>query len=120
MRPRCVGSQHVSGEGDRMDAQQALAQVPLFQHMDPEYLERLGRVARERQYRKGDLILHEGDPGIAFFAITAGHVEVVRGAGTPDEAVINRLGPGASFGEMALVTEMPRMATIRAVDDVTC
>jgi trk system potassium uptake protein TrkA len=34
--------------------------------------------------------------------------------------VINRLGPGGSFGELALLTELPRMATIRAVDDVSC
>src|SRR5712691_12021570 len=102
-----------------MNAQQTLAQVPLFRQMSPEYVDRLGGVARERNYKAGDTILREGEPGIAFFAITSGNVEVVRGSGG-DATVINRLGPGASFGEVALLTELPRMATIRAVDDVTC
>ncbi|MHB8574970.1 MAG: cyclic nucleotide-binding domain-containing protein [Dehalococcoidia bacterium] len=102
-----------------MDVLQALARIPLFRQMSQEYLERLGRVARERHFKAGDVILHEGNPGIAFFGIASGNVEVVRGSGG-DESVINNLGPGGSFGEMALLTELPRMATVRAVDDVTC
>jgi cAMP-dependent protein kinase regulator len=102
-----------------MDAEQTLSTAPLFQGMSPEYLERVARAARQRSYNPGDVILREGDPGIAFFVIASGHVQVVRGAGG-DESVINSLGTGDSFGEMALLTDLPRMATVRAVDNVTC
>ncbi len=100
-----------------MDAAQTLAKVPLFKGMSPEYLERLQRVSRERTYDSGSVILREGDFGIAFFVILSGHVEVVRAAG---ETTINTLGAGESFGEMALLSELPRMASVRATDAVTC
>lgn len=100
-----------------MDARETLANVPLFKQLSPEYLDRLSRVARERRYAPGEKILVEGQYGIAFFAIVEGHVEVVRsGVSSP----INRLGPGNSFGELALLSEVPRMATVTAVDAVRC
>ena len=102
-----------------MDAAQTLGRAQLFHRMSNEYLERLARSARERHYTAGETILREGDPGIAFFVIAEGHVEVLRGAGS-DQSVINTLGPTDSFGEMALLNDLPRMATVRAVDAVTC
>ncbi len=102
-----------------MNAAQTLAQVPLFRGMSPDYLDRLQRVSRERSYEAGSSILREGELGIAFFVIVSGNVDVLRGAGA-DQTVINKLGPGQSFGEMALLSELPRMATVRAVDSVKC
>lgn len=102
-----------------MDAAQTLAAAPLFRRMSDEYLERLARTARVRKYAPGETILREGDPGIAFFVVSEGKVEVLRGTGD-EQAVINTLGPGDSFGEMALLNDLPRMATVRAIDNVTC
>ncbi len=99
-----------------MNAQQTLSQVPLFRNLDPQYLERLQLAARERNYAAGDVILREGELGIAFYVVLAGHVEVTRSDGT----VVNRIGPGGSFGEMALLNDMPRSARVTAVDAVTC
>jgi CRP/FNR family cyclic AMP-dependent transcriptional regulator len=92
-----------------MNAQQTLSQVPLFRNLDPQYLERLQLAARERNYAAGDVILREGELGIAFYVVLAGHVEVTRSD-----------GPGGSFGEMALLNDMPRSARVTAVDAVTC
>ncbi|HEY7295255.1 MAG TPA: cyclic nucleotide-binding domain-containing protein [Dehalococcoidia bacterium] len=102
-----------------MDAAQTLAKAALFRGMSEEYLQRLARAGRERNYSPGETILREGDPGIAFFVINTGRCEVLRGSG-PDQQVINQLGPGDSFGEMALLNDLPRMATVRAVDNVSC
>jgi CRP-like cAMP-binding protein len=102
-----------------MDAAQTLAKAALFRGMSEEYLQRLGRAGRERTYAPGEVILREGDPGIAFFVINTGHCEVLRGTG-PDQQVINQLNPGDSFGEMALLNDLPRMATVRAIDNVSC
>ncbi|MGH7792287.1 MAG: FAD-dependent oxidoreductase [Thermodesulfobacteriota bacterium] len=66
-------------------------------------------------YRPGDYIFHQGEPGINFYIIERGEVEVVR----PDDEeqsteVLAVLGPGDFFGEMALFDDQPRNASIRA------
>jgi CRP-like cAMP-binding protein len=103
-------------QGDGMNSQNALAQVPLFRGLSPQYLDRLQRVARDRSYSPGETIVQQGELGIAFFVITSGKVEVLQGNGD----VVNRLHAGDSFGELALLDDMPRQATVRAVDGVTC
>ena len=102
-----------------MDAHEALRKTRLFQNLSPQYLDRLSSVARERSYKAGETIVREGDQGIAFFVIVSGNVEVLRGSGG-DQTVINRIGPGGTFGEIALLTEFPRLASVRAENDVTC
>jgi CRP-like cAMP-binding protein len=99
-----------------MDTRAILTQVPLFKNMNPEYLERIERVAVERTFKPGQTILSEGEMGIAFYVVASGNVEVARG----DGPVVNRIGPGGSFGEMALLNDLPRMATVKAVGDVSC
>jgi NADH dehydrogenase len=66
-------------------------------------------------YRPGDYVFHQGDPGINFYIIESGQVEVLRSPreGEPGE-VISVLGPGDFFGEMALVGGKPRNASVRA------
>src|SRR5262249_55237465 len=78
--------------------------------------DRIQRVARERTFAPGATIVQEGEHGIAFFVIVSGHVDVVRG----DGAVVNHLGAGDSFGELALLDDMPRQASVKAVDEVAC
>jgi NADH:ubiquinone reductase (H+-translocating) len=93
--------------------------------------ERSERVGREH-FEPGQLIVKEGDRGDAFYTVVQGEVEVVRLGGEADdpphraqrgameapddgEKVLARLGPGAYFGEEALLTGKPRSASVRAV-----
>ncbi len=66
----------------------------------------------------GAVILREGDPGDAAYIITHGRCAVTR---TTDgyTRVLREMGPGEAFGEMALVTDRPRSATVSAIDEVT-
>jgi NADH dehydrogenase len=66
-------------------------------------------------YRPGDYVFHQGDPGVNFYIIESGEVEIFRSRreGEPGE-VIAVLGPGDFFGEMALVDNKPRNASVRA------
>jgi hypothetical protein len=74
-------------------------------------------VSRAR-FSPGETIFRQGDPGDCMYAVIEGEVEVIREESAAEPKVIERLGPGQYFGEMALVSAAPRMATVRAVTDV--
>ena len=90
-----------------------LGSLPLFAPLPPPTLEYLaGRLVR-RRFTAGETILTRGERGDAFFVIAEGTVEVA-----PAEGPIRRLGPGEHFGEIALLREVPRTATVVATSDV--
>ena len=96
-----------------IDAVAALSQVSLFADVDPRDLERLARTFKERTFREGHEITTEGAAGVGFFVIVEGSATVTVG-GVQKAA----LGPGDSFGEMALLAEEPqRSATVTALED---
>ncbi|MDR7482353.1 MAG: cyclic nucleotide-binding domain-containing protein [Armatimonadota bacterium] len=92
-----------------------LKQVPIFATLPARELESVARSMRERTYEPGAVIVKEGDPGLGFFLITRGRVEVWH-----HDHRIRELGPGEFFGEMALMEERPRSATVKAVERTTC
>ncbi len=94
-----------------------LASVPLFSRLPRETIDDLARGAVERQYAPGVEIVTEGESGIGFFLIVDGTAEVLHGH---DGAPVSTLGPGAYFGEMALVDGQRRSATVRAATPLTC
>ncbi len=74
-------------------------------------------VSRVR-FAPGEVIFRQGDPGDFVYTIIDGQVEIVREEPHGEETVINRLGPGEYFGEMALISNAPRTATVRAITAV--
>lgn len=87
--------------------------VPLFAETDEKFLGQLAEEFNDRTYAAGDLIAEEGERGRTFFVIETGEAAVlVHG----DE--VRRLGPGDSFGEMALIDKSARSATVKAVTEV--
>ena len=92
-----------------------LQRVPLFSGLGRRELERVANSMKERRFRKGDTVTSEGRGGVGFFVIEEGEADVtVHG----DERA--RLGPGDYFGEIALITESDRTATITAETDMRC
>jgi CRP/FNR family transcriptional regulator, cyclic AMP receptor protein len=75
-----------------------------------------GEHMRHASYRKGDVIIAEGEYTSDAYIINRGFVEVYH-AGTPEQR-LSVLGPGDIFGEMALITERPRSASVRALEQV--
>jgi CRP-like cAMP-binding protein len=65
----------------------------------------------------GDLIVRQGDPGSAFYFVASGQVRVVAGAPASPPIERARLLEGALFGEMALLTEQPRTASVQVVGE---
>ena len=99
-------------------AQQAvslLERVPIFQDLDHRELERIAGSMKERTFRAGDTVTSEGAGGIGFFVIEDGEAKVSIGGQER-----RRLGPGDYFGEVALLTDSPRTATIVADTDLRC
>jgi CRP/FNR family transcriptional regulator, cyclic AMP receptor protein len=92
----------------------ALRKVPLFAELDDEDLARLANQMKERRFSEGKPMTSEGSGGAGFFVITEGNATV----SVAGEARAT-LGPGDYFGEIALIDEGMRSATITAATDVT-
>jgi diguanylate cyclase (GGDEF)-like protein len=94
-----------------------LARVPLFQQLDQVDLERIAALTRSERYEPGKEIVRIGDAGHALYVVLEGTVLVVYPARSSD-VELARLGVGEFFGEMAILNEKPRSATVRAIDAV--
>ena len=93
---------------------QLLRRVPLFSDLDNRELAQVGDSMKRRQFSAGQEIAREGESGVGFFVIEEGNAKVsVHG----DER--RRLGPGDYFGEIALIAQGARTATVTAESDLT-
>jgi CRP/FNR family cyclic AMP-dependent transcriptional regulator len=100
-----------------MDPYAALAQMPLFAELQRDDLARLGAGLRRRRYAKGAAICWQGDPGTTLFLIESGWVKIVATSPDGQEAVLNLLGPGDFFGDLALLDGKPRSAGAVAAEE---
>jgi CRP-like cAMP-binding protein len=89
-----------------------LARSPLFAGLPRRLLARLATRFLEKVYHPGEVVFEEGDPGRALFVVVEGAVVITR-ATAQGPYVLNTLGPGAAFGELALIDDFPRSATAR-------
>lgn len=120
-----MSGQEVVSEA-QIDKAAMLRQVPLFAGLPEETIDQLARVARVSSYPEGDEILEEGaeideEAGDGMYLLINGTVEVRKDStdGT-DGHLLARLGPGEFFGEMALLDDQPRSASVFAKTDVLC
>ncbi len=94
-----------------------LAEVDLFEGLPAADLERIAGIVNGASAKAGEVLFEEGDLGDAFYVVADGAIEIVKqvsGGGEEKLAVRRR---GEAFGEMALLNDVPRSATARAVDD---
>ena len=92
-----------------------LKQVPLFQGLERDHIEMVARSFKERTFPAGSTVTSEGQGGVGFFVIEDGSATVSIGG---DER--RKLGAGDYFGELALIDDSPRSATIVADTDLKC
>ena len=100
--------------------EEALARVDLFSGLRKKELKDLATYCGERTFSPGSVLLTQGDQGLGLFIITKGTVRITR-KNSPDgpEEVLGTAGPGDIIGEMALLDDLPRSATVTAIDEVT-
>jgi len=89
-----------------------LARSPLFVGLPRRLLGRLATRFFEKVYHPGEVIFEEGDPGRALFVVVEGAVEITR-ATAQGAYILNTLGPGDAFGELALIDDFPRSGSAR-------
>ena len=92
-----------------------LQRVPLFTDLNKRELQQIARLFKVRRFAEGQTVIQEGSGGAAFFVIESGEATLVvsgKRKGT--------LRPGDYFGEIALIDEGKRMATITATSELVC
>ena len=100
-----------------IDAVQLLGKVSIFAFMKKKDLQKIAGLARVQTYKKGDIIIREGERDGRFFVIVNGMVDVIKGLGTQNENRLATLGPYSYFGEMALIDDMVRSASVKANEE---
>jgi hypothetical protein len=91
-----------------------LRRVPLFERLSPEDLQRIATVASERWFEEGAALVREGEAGDELFVIIEGRVRVVHRADDGTERTVRTYGEGDHIGELAVLRERPRVATVIA------
>ncbi len=109
-----------------MTAIDVLRRSELFSGLTDEHMKKIAALSEEVEHRAGDVIVREGETGNEIYIVCAGMVEVLVSKGSipdvhgpPRMEPIVELGPGQSFGEMALLDRGVRSATVRCVQDGT-
>ena len=103
----------------RLDAQlvappglELLRGLDLFAPLDPATTEQLAQSLEERRFAPGDVLVREGEESDLFYVIASGRVEV-----TQADRILRQEGPGEYFGEIGLLRDVPRTATVTALED---
>ena len=100
---------------DRIE--EALGGVGLFEGMSPEALRRVAAIASEEALPKGSVLFREGDVGDKLYLLLEGKVRISRNLGGMGEEALAIIGPGETFGEMALIEDAPRSADAYTHED---
>lgn len=99
---------------------QFLAKVPLFRGLKERQLKRIAGQMRERDYRAGEVIVEQAKMGIGLFIIGRGQAQVIRTHGDGTVVKLDELNVFDFFGELSLLDEEPRAASVVAVTDMIC
>ena len=93
--------------------------MPLFSEVRAPQVKLLAAKLNSESFSAGTGIIRQGDSGDKFYLVKSGTVEIRRHAeGAEEESVVGRLGPGEYFGEIALLMDVPRTASVTAQTDV--
>lgn len=97
-----------------------LQDVELFEGLEQGEIEQIALLCTERRVAESEQLTIQGEPGDELYIITQGFLEVIIGGiSTSQRRVVVNLGAGQVVGEMALIDQGPRSATVRAIVEPT-
>jgi len=96
-----------------------LREVPLFSEMDEQEVAGIRSIMEEMKFKPGQIIIREGETGDLFYVVTEGQAEIIVRDADGADIILHVAGPGDFFGELSMLTNEPRSARVRAVDQVT-
>lgn len=97
-----------------------ISKVALFKSLGRRQLQSLARIFIERTCNAGEVIVPQGRDGYGFFVIISGAAEAVLERSDGSKAVVNTFGPSDFFGELALLDNGPRTASVIATETTRC
>ncbi len=97
-----------------------LAEVPMFRHLGSRQRLRLAQRMTRRRYAAGDDIVRQGDTSMSFYTVLSGSVRIVREFEWGDRVVVVEEGRASFFGDMGLIDDMTRSATVVALEPTEC
>ncbi len=103
-----------------MDHTAILKNVSLFKNLSPQLLKGLGKSCTERRYRAGEVIVHQGNPGVGLFIIVSGKVRIEKTTEEGEKLRLATHGPGEVIGEMAVLDGAARTADVIAEEETEC
>jgi diguanylate cyclase (GGDEF)-like protein len=114
--------ERVTGSGDsRARCASLLAALPLFRPLTPEQRDLLLDSATEQTFTAGHVLIRESDPPDRLFVILSGRVRVLEVAtDSPVELIVGELGVGEILGELSVLRNQPRSATVVAIERTHC
>src|SRR3954452_18195623 len=93
-----------------------LERIPLFSELSPEELDQVAQVAIPRSFPRETRVFHEGDPGDACYIVSQGSCRVIRQHSDGRVITLATLGPGAIFGELAMLDGERRSASVETAE----
>jgi len=103
-----------------LDTIRFLQHVPLFHGLNDRQLRKLAARCVEREYAAGQTIVAQGQGGEGFFVIVKGQAKAIRHRSDGSEVLVNTFGPTDFFGELALLHDAARTATVTATEPTEC
>ncbi|MCB9134053.1 MAG: cyclic nucleotide-binding domain-containing protein [Anaerolineales bacterium] len=97
-----------------------LAQVPLFKGLRDRQIKQLASRFVTRAYHPHEYIVSQGKGGAGMFVVVSGHAEAILESMDGDKTVVNTFGPSDFFGEIALLDDGPRTASVVATEETEC
>jgi diguanylate cyclase (GGDEF)-like protein len=105
----------------RSDYSELLRSIPLFRALTPAQVDTLLASSTEEVFPNGHVIVRQGEPGNSAFIIISGRVRIVEAVpDSPIEMFLGELGMGEVFGELGILRERPRAASVLALERTTC
>jgi CRP-like cAMP-binding protein len=95
-----------------------LKKLPLFEGLPEGIINEMAQEVTTRKLAKDEILFHRGGPGDSLFVVRTGWVKITTVDGDGDELVLNHCGPSEVIGEMALIDEEPRSASVIALSPV--